>query len=48
MPIPGVNLDPKSWSSGGCRLKQSGLKIVSADNLADAAQKIVKAVKEAA
>jgi succinyl-CoA synthetase beta subunit len=29
-------------------LNQSGLPIVSADNLADAAEKIVKAVKEAA
>jgi hypothetical protein len=29
-------------------LKQSGLKIISADNLADAAEKIVEAVKEAA
>jgi succinyl-CoA synthetase beta subunit len=28
-------------------MKESGLPIISADNLADAAEKIVKAVKEA-
>jgi succinyl-CoA synthetase beta subunit len=29
-------------------MAQSGLPIISADNLADAAEKVVKAVKEAA
>ena len=33
---------------GRQRLRESGLPIISADNLADAAEKVVKAVKEAA
>ena len=43
-----VRLEGTNVDLGKKILKQSGLKIVSADNLADAAQKIVKAVKEAA
>jgi len=43
-----VRLEGTNVELGKKILKQSGLKIVSADNLADAAQKIVKAVKEAA
>jgi succinyl-CoA synthetase beta subunit len=43
-----VRLEGTNVELGKKILKQSGLKIVSGDNLADAAQKIVKAVKEAA
>jgi succinyl-CoA synthetase beta subunit len=43
-----VRLEGTNVELGKKVLKQSGLKIVSADNLADAAEKIVKAVKEAA
>src|SRR3954454_9252279 len=43
-----VRLEGTNVELGKKILKQSGLKITSADNLADAAQKIVKAVKEAA
>ncbi|MBI3451600.1 MAG: ADP-forming succinate--CoA ligase subunit beta [Rhodospirillales bacterium] len=43
-----VRLEGTNVELGKKILKQSGLKIVSADNLADAAEKIVKAVKEAA
>ncbi len=43
-----VRLEGTNVELGKKVLKQSGLKIISADNLADAAEKIVKAVKEAA
>jgi succinyl-CoA synthetase beta subunit len=43
-----VRLEGTNVDLGKKILKNSGLKIVSADNLADAAEKIVKAVKEAA
>jgi succinyl-CoA synthetase beta subunit len=43
-----VRLEGTNVELGKKILKQSGLKITSGDNLADAAQKIVKAVKEAA
>jgi succinyl-CoA synthetase beta subunit len=43
-----VRLEGTNVDLGKKILKQSGLKITSGDNLADAAQKIVKAVKEAA
>jgi succinyl-CoA synthetase beta subunit len=43
-----VRLEGTNVDLGKKILKNSGLKIVSADNLADAAQKIVTAVKEAA
>jgi len=43
-----VRLEGTNVELGKKILKNSGLKIVSADNLADAAQKIVTAVKEAA
>lgn len=43
-----VRLEGTNVELGKNILKQSGLKITSADNLADAAEKIVKAVKEAA
>ena len=43
-----VRLEGTNVELGKRILKQSGLKITSADNLADAAEKIVKAVKEAA
>jgi succinyl-CoA synthetase beta subunit len=43
-----VRLEGTNVELGKKILKQSGLKITSADNLADAAQKIVQAVKEAA
>ena len=43
-----VRLEGTNVELGKKILKQSGLKITSADNLADAAEKIVKAVKEAA
>jgi succinyl-CoA synthetase beta subunit len=43
-----VRLEGTNVELGKKILAESGLKIVSADNLADAAEKIVKAVKEAA
>jgi succinyl-CoA synthetase beta subunit len=43
-----VRLEGTNVDLGKKILSQSGLPIVSADNLADAAEKIVKAVKEAA
>ncbi len=43
-----VRLEGTNVELGKKILKQSGLKITSGDNLADGAQKIVKAVKEAA
>ena len=43
-----VRLEGTNVDLGKKILKTSGLKIVSGDNLADAAEKIVKAVKEAA
>lgn len=43
-----VRLEGTNVELGKKILKQSGLRITSADNLADAAEKIVKAVKEAA
>jgi succinyl-CoA synthetase beta subunit len=43
-----VRLEGTNVELGKKILSQSGLPIVSADNLADAAEKIVKAVKEAA
>jgi succinyl-CoA synthetase beta subunit len=43
-----VRLEGTNVELGKKVLKQSGLKIISADNLADAAGKIVEAVKEAA
>ncbi len=43
-----VRLEGTNVELGKKILAESGLKIVAADNLADAAQKIVKAVKEAA
>jgi succinyl-CoA synthetase beta subunit len=43
-----VRLEGTNVELGKKILKESGLPIMSADNLADAAQKIVKAVKEAA
>jgi succinyl-CoA synthetase beta subunit len=49
LPVPVVvRLEGTNVELGKKILKQSGLKITSGDNLADAAQKIVKAVKEAA
>ncbi len=42
-----VRLEGTNVDLGKKILKTSGLKIVSGDNLADAAEKIVKAVKEA-
>ena len=43
-----VRLEGTNVDLGKKILSQSGLKILSADNLADAAEKVVKAVKEAA
>jgi succinyl-CoA synthetase beta subunit len=43
-----VRLEGTNVELGKKIMKQSGLPILSADNLADAAEKIVKAVKEAA
>jgi succinyl-CoA synthetase beta subunit len=43
-----VRLEGTNVDLGKQILKNSGLKITSADNLADAAEKIVRAVKEAA
>src|SRR5215204_3608218 len=43
-----VRLEGTNVELGKKILKESGLKITSAENLADAAQKVVKAVKEAA
>ena len=43
-----VRLEGTNVELGKKILSQSGLPIVSADNLADAAEKVVKAVKEAA
>jgi succinyl-CoA synthetase beta subunit len=43
-----VRLEGTNVELGKKVMKQSGLKIISADNLADAAEKIVEAVKEAA
>src|SRR3954467_2038046 len=43
-----VRLEGTNVELGKKILAQSGLKILSADNLADAAEKVVKAVKEAA
>ena len=42
-----VRLEGTNVELGKKILKESGLKITSAENLADAAEKIVKAVKEA-
>ena len=41
-----VRLEGTNVELGKKILKESGLKITSAENLADAAEKIVKAVKE--
>ena len=41
-----VRLEGTNVDLGKKILKESGLKITSAENLADAAEKIVKAVKE--
>ena len=43
-----VRLEGTNVDLGKKIIKQSGLKIIAADNLADAAEKIVKAVKDAA
>jgi succinyl-CoA synthetase beta subunit len=43
-----VRLEGTNVELGKKILGESGLKIVAADDLADAAEKIVKAVKEAA
>ena len=43
-----VRLEGTNVELGKKIIKQSGLKIIAADNLADAAEKIVKAVKDAA
>ena len=43
-----VRLEGTNVDLGKDILAKSGLPIVSADNLADAAQKVVRAVKEAA
>ena len=43
-----VRLEGTNVELGKKILEESGLPIVSADNLADAAEKVVKAVKEAA
>ena len=43
-----VRLEGTNVALGKKILEESGLPIVSADNLADAADKVVKAVKEAA
>jgi succinyl-CoA synthetase beta subunit len=43
-----VRLEGTNVELGKKILKESGLPIVSADNLADAAEKVVRAVKEAA
>jgi succinyl-CoA synthetase beta subunit len=43
-----VRLEGTNVELGTKILKESGLPIVSADNLADAAEKVVRAVKEAA
>src|SRR5262249_6321808 len=43
-----VRLEGTNVELGKQILERSGLKILSADNLADAAEKVVKAVKEAA
>jgi succinyl-CoA synthetase beta subunit len=42
-----VRLEGTNVDLGKKIMKDSGLPIVSADNLADAAEKVVKAVKEA-
>ena len=41
-----VRLEGTNVELGKKILKESGLKVTSAENLADAAQKIVQAVKE--
>jgi succinyl-CoA synthetase beta subunit len=43
-----VRLEGTNVDLGKQIMAQSGLPIISADNLADAAEKVVKAVKEAA
>jgi succinyl-CoA synthetase beta subunit len=43
-----VRLEGTNVELGKKILAESGLKVLSADNLADAAEKIVRAVKEAA
>ena len=43
-----VRLEGTNVDLGKKIMKDSGLPIITADNLADAAQKVVKAVKEAA
>jgi succinyl-CoA synthetase beta subunit len=43
-----VRLEGTNVALGKDIMAKSGLPIISADNLADAAEKIVKAVKEAA
>jgi succinyl-CoA synthetase beta subunit len=43
-----VRLEGTNVDQGKEILKKSGLAIVSADDLGDAAEKVVKAVKEAA
>jgi succinyl-CoA synthetase beta subunit len=43
-----VRLEGTNVELGKSILRESGLDIVSADNLADAAEKVVKALKEAA
>jgi succinyl-CoA synthetase beta subunit len=43
-----VRLEGTNVDLGKRIIKQSGLKIIAAENLADAAEKVVKAVKEAA
>ena len=43
-----VRLEGTNVELGKKIMAQSGLPIIAADNLADAAEKVVKAVKEAA
>ena len=43
-----VRLEGTNVEQGKKILSESGLPIITADNLADAAEKVVKAVKEAA
>ncbi len=43
-----VRLEGTNVEQGKAIINQSGLNVISADDLSDAAEKIVKAVKEAA
>jgi succinyl-CoA synthetase beta subunit len=43
-----VRLEGTNVDEGKAIINQSGLNVISADDLSDAAEKIVKAVKEAA